>query len=89
MPKNAPFRPVGKDWAKTKNTHFEPRLPFRAIFGSGVVRRSKKEISPSEVERQAPTSATMSFGHFTFTLPTLFLILFNPDFPHTGTKIHQ
>ena len=28
-------------------TNFEPRLPFRKIFGSWVIRRSKKEISPS------------------------------------------
>ena len=44
MTKNAPFRPVRKDRAKTKYVHFEPRLLFRAICGSWVVRRSKKGV---------------------------------------------
>ena len=51
MTKTAPFRPVRKDQAKTKYAHFDSRLPFRAIFGSWVVRRSKKEISPSEDQK--------------------------------------
>jgi hypothetical protein len=49
MPKNAPFRPVRKYTAKTKYPHFKARLPFRAISVSGIIRRSRKEISPSEI----------------------------------------
>ena len=54
----------GKPWPKTphsgrsektgpkQNTPIlSSRLPFRAIFGSWVVRRSKKEISPSEDQK--------------------------------------
>jgi hypothetical protein len=52
MIKNAPFRPVRKDWAKTEYANFEPRLLFRAIFESWLVRRSKKDISLSEVLRK-------------------------------------
>ncbi|MCK9593385.1 MAG: hypothetical protein M0Q91_15375 [Methanoregula sp.] len=45
-------------------------------------------VGRSPDERQTPISTTTNFGHLTFTLPTRFLILSNPDFPHTGTKIH-
>ena len=40
-----------KTGSKQNMPYIKPRLPFRAIFGSWVVRRSGKEISPSEVFR--------------------------------------
>jgi hypothetical protein len=36
MTKNAPFRPVRKDRAKTKYANFEPRLLFRAISENNI-----------------------------------------------------
>ena len=59
MFKTAPFRPVMKDRSKRENAHFEPRLPFRAFFGTWGVRKSKKEISPSEVRKRESNFTTL------------------------------
>ncbi len=42
MIKNASFKPVKKDQAKTKYVHFDSRLPFRAISESWVVQQVRK-----------------------------------------------